>query len=156
MHEPEDPYTAKQYAAIVAACDKVPSFAGEIAERVKALIAVMRYAGLATQDAAILERSAVTPATVSGKACYRVTIRRSKTRTGVSNVVPKEVGDALLKIANGNPRYIFWSGNGEPASTTKHWSARLKKVFDASGVSGAHAHRLPGGNNHTRPSRVGR
>ena len=56
--------------------------------------------------------------------------------------MPKEVGDAILRVANGNPKYIFWSGNGEPASTTKHWSARLKKVFDASKVSGAHSHRF--------------
>jgi hypothetical protein len=63
--EPEDPYTAKEYTAIVAACDKVPSFTGEVAERVKVLIAVMRYAGLAIQDAAILERGPVTPAKVN-------------------------------------------------------------------------------------------
>jgi site-specific recombinase XerD len=140
--EPEDPYTEKEYKAIVAAVDRVPTFTGDVAERVKALISVMRYAGLSIQDAAILERDAVTPAQVNGRNCYRVQIRRSKTHTGVNNVVPREVGDALLKVANGNPKYVFWSGNGEPASTTKHWSARLKRVFDASGVKGAHSHRF--------------
>ena len=140
--EPEDPYTEKEFKAIVAAVDRVPGFTGDVAQRAKALIAVMRYAGLSIQDAAILERDAVTPAQVNGKNCYRVQIRRSKTHTGVNNVVPKEVGDALLRVANGNPRYFFWSGNGEPASTTKHWSARLKKVFDASKVKGAHSHRF--------------
>jgi site-specific recombinase XerD len=155
-NEPEDPYTEKEYKAIIEAThglfDKP-----EVAERVRALIAVMRYAGLAIQDAAILEqdgslldetimkllaRDTVKPATVNSKECYRVTIRRSKTHTGVANVVPKEVGDALLKVANGNPKYIFWSGNGEPVSTTKHWHARLKQVFEASGVKGAHSHRF--------------
>ena len=140
--EPEDPYTDKEYRAIVAAADRVATFTGDVAERVKALIAVMRFAGLSIQDASILERDAVTPAQVNGKDCYRVQIRRSKTHTGVNNVVPKEVGDALLRVANGNPRYFFWSGNGGPASTTKHWSARLKSVFDASGVKGAHSHRF--------------
>jgi site-specific recombinase XerD len=101
--EPEDPYTDKEYRAIVAAADRVPSFTGDVAERVKALISVMRYAGLSIQDAAILERDAVTPAQVNGRNCYRVQIRRSKTHTGVNNVVPKEVGDALLRVANGNP-----------------------------------------------------
>ena len=139
--EPENPYTAKEYKAIVSAVDGC-KFKPEVAARVKALISVMRYAGLAIQDAAILERGAVTPAKVNGKACYRVEIRRSKTHTGVNNVVPKAVGDALLKVANGNPRFIFWSGNGEPVSTTKHWHARLKKVFDASGVKNAHSHRF--------------
>jgi len=140
--EPEDPYTEKEYKAIVAAADRVPTFTGDVAERAKALIAVMRFAGLAIQDASILERNAVTPAKVNGRDCYRVEIRRSKTHTGVNNVVPKEVGDALLRVANENPRFVFWSGNGEPASTTKHWSARLKKVFDTSGVKNAHSHRF--------------
>jgi integrase len=72
----------------------------------------------------------------------RVVIRRSKTHTGIDNVIPKAVGGALLKVANGNPRYIFWTGNGESVSTAKHWLARLKKVFDASGVKGAHSHRF--------------
>jgi len=76
------------------------------------------------QDAAILERDAVKPATVNSKECYRVTIRRSKTHTGVNNVVPKEVGDALLEVANGNPKYIFWSGNGEPVTVAKDFSVR--------------------------------
>ena len=48
----------------------------------------------------------------------------------------------MLKVANGNKRYIFWSGNGEPVSTVKHWHALLKKVFDASGVEDAHPHRF--------------
>jgi hypothetical protein len=54
--EPEDPYTEKEFNAIVAAVDPVPSFTNDVAERAKALIAVMRYAGLSIQDAAILER----------------------------------------------------------------------------------------------------
>ena len=112
--EPEDPYTEKEYKAIVAAADRVPTFTGDVAERVKALIAVMRYGGLAIQDAAILERSAVTPATVNRKPCYRVEIRRSKTHTGVNNVVPKEVGDALLKVANAERLALFHRDHAGP------------------------------------------
>lgn len=96
--EPEDPYTDKEYQSIVSAVDTC-GFEPAVAGRVKALISVMRYAGLAIQDASILERSAVTPATVNGKGCYRVTIRRSKTHTGVSNVVPKGVPAAVRWIS---------------------------------------------------------
>jgi len=140
--EPEDPYTEKEYAAIVSAVDRVEGFTGKVAERVKALIALMRYAGLALQDAAILERDAVTPAKVNGKACYRVVIRRSKSHTGIDNVIPKRVGDLLVKVTNGNPLYIFWSGNGEPVTIAKDYSEKLKRVHDASGVKDAHSHRF--------------
>lgn len=139
--EPEDPFTAKEYETVYEAVVDC-QFKPKVAARVRALIMVMRYAGLAIQDAAILERANVKPAKVNGKDCYRVTIRRSKTHTGVSNVIPKAVGDALLKVANGNPKYIFWSGNGEPATVAKDFSEKLKRVFDASGVKGAHSHRL--------------
>jgi len=139
--EPEDPYTDEEYKAIVSAVDTC-GFKPEVAARVKALISVMRYAGLAIQDAAILERNALAPASVQGKECYRVSIRRSKTHTGINNVVPKEVGDSLLKIANGNPHYAFWSGNGEPATVAKDFSEKLKRVFAASKVPDAHSHRF--------------
>jgi site-specific recombinase XerD len=46
------------------------------------------------------------------------------------------------EVANGNPKYIFWSGNGEPVTVAKDFSEKLKKVFDASGVKGAHSHRF--------------
>lgn len=140
--EPEDPFTEKEYAAIVSAVDKVESFDGKTTERVKALIAVMRHAGLAIQDAAILERDAITPGKVGKTPCYFVSIRRSKSHTGVNNAIPKEVGDALLKVANGNKKYVFWSGNGEPVTVAKDFSYKLKKVFDASGVANAHSHRF--------------
>jgi site-specific recombinase XerD len=140
--EPEDPFTEKEYAAIVAACDRVEGFDGRTAERCKALVAVMRYAGLSIQDASILERSAVTSGKVGKKDCYFVTIRRSKTKSGVNNAIPKEVGDALLSVANGNAKYIFWSGNGEPATLAKDFSEKLRKVFHKSNVKNAHSHRL--------------
>jgi len=140
--EPEDPFTEKEYAAIVAACDKVESFDGKTAERCKALVAVMRHAGLSIQDAAILERDAVTPGKVGKKDCYFVELRRSKTKTGVNNPIPVEVGEALLAAANGNPKYIFWSGNGEPVTIAKDCSEKLKKVFRKSGVKNAHSHRF--------------
>lgn len=37
-------------------------------------------------------------------------------------------------MANSNPKFIFWSGNRRPASVTKKFHEKLKKVLDASGV----------------------
>ena len=52
------------------------------------------------------------------------------------------MGEALLKVANGNPKYIFWSGNGEPVTVAKDFSGKLKQVFDKSGVKAADSHRF--------------
>ena len=139
--EPTPPFTEQEFNRIletIAHCDFTP----EAAQRLRALILVMRHAGLSIQDAAILERSSVQPARARRKQFYRVVIRRSKTRTGVNNPIPKAIGDELLHVANGNQRYVFWSGNGEPASVTKHWHARFKVLFDKTGIPQAHPHRF--------------
>ena len=137
--EPEDPYTDKEYKAIVSAVDTC-GFKPEVVARVKALISVMRYAGLAIQDASILERKAVTPASIQGRACYSVSVRRSKTHTGVNNVVPKEVGDALLQVANGNPHYVFWDALiANQVFTPGHIVMALDKFISGASASEAAA-----------------
>jgi len=138
--EPTPPFEAEfnKILETIAHCGFTP----ESAQRLRALILVMRHAGLSIQDAAILERASVQPAKARRKQFYRVVIRRSKTRTGVNNPIPKIIGDELLRVTNGNERYIFWSGNGEPASVTKHWHARFKVLFDKTGIPNAHSHRF--------------
>jgi integrase/recombinase XerD len=131
--EPTAPLTGKEYENLLTAVSQV-GFTPVFESRIHALILVMRNAGLSLQDAAILDRANVTPAKVNGKPCYRVIIRRSKTRTGVNNVIPKAIGDQLIKVMNSNPRHFFWSGNGEPVTIAKDLSARLKLVFDKAGI----------------------
>lgn len=139
--EPTPPFTAKEYDTILATIAKV-GMTKRQELRIHGMIQVMRHAGLAIQDAAILERDQIHKTKVNGKACYRLVTRRSKTSVPVNNPIPQAVGEELLKILNGNARYVFWTGQGEPASAVKYWHKLFKMLFDASGIVDAHPHRF--------------
>ena len=49
---------------------------------------------------------------------------------------------ALDSIRHVCQEFYFLTGKSRPQEAAKHWSKRLRKVFDASGVKGAHFHRL--------------
>jgi integrase/recombinase XerD len=55
--------------------------------------------------------------------------RRTKTAVPVNNPIPQSVGEELLQILNGNARYVFWTGNGEPESAVKYWHKLFKQLF---------------------------
>lgn len=139
--EPTPPYTVKEYQQILATISKC-GLSDRQQTRIAGMIHVMRHAGLAIQDAAILQRENIQKTQVKKRDMYRIVIRRSKTGTPINNPVPKQFGEELLKILNGNPRYVFWTGNGKPTSTVKYWHKLFKKLFDASGVKDAIPHRF--------------
>lgn len=89
------------------------------AARVHALFQLMRWSGLAIRDALTLERGEIQHD--PGKHVYRVVTSRQKTGTHVSVPIPPDVAKELLAVTNGNPRYVFWSGEGEEESITKNW-----------------------------------
>jgi len=139
--EPTPPYSPKEYQHILAT---VPScgLSEKQQKRIRGVIMAMRHAGLAIQDAAILERDHIHKTRLSNRNLYRIILRRSKTGTPINNPIPKEVGDELCAILNGNSRYLFWTGNGQPASTVKYWHKLFKKLFDATGIENAIPHRF--------------
>jgi integrase/recombinase XerD len=141
--EPTPPFTPKEYDTILATISNpAVGLTKRQQLRIHGMIQTMRHAGLAIQDAAILERDQVHKTKLHGKACYRIVIRRSKTGVPVNNPIPEFVGEELLKILNGNTRYVFWTGNGEPASAVKYWHRLFKKLFDVTGIVDAHPHRF--------------
>jgi integrase/recombinase XerD len=141
--KPTPPYSPKQYATVLATITKPEVGLTERQQvRIHGMIVVMREAGLAIQDAAILERDSIHKAKVRGTACYRVKLKRSKTGTPINNAIPKWAGDELLQIPNENNRYIFWSGNGQPKSAVTYWHKLFKKLFDATGIPDAIPHRF--------------
>jgi integrase/recombinase XerD len=95
------------------------------ATRLRALALLMRWSGLAIRDAITLERSRLT-------ADNRIFLYRAKTGQPVYVKIPAFVGEALRDIPPGpkpNPRYFFWSGNGNPKSAVADWQRAFRKLF---------------------------
>jgi integrase/recombinase XerD len=96
------------------------------ATRVRTLILLMRWSGLSIQDAVRLERSNL----ADGDELF---LYRAKTGHPVYVPLPPDVASALRKIPPGpcpNPRYFFWSGNGNIRSAVGNWQCSLRQVFD--------------------------
>jgi integrase/recombinase XerD len=136
---PTLPLTAEEYAHLLATIPDTFSghhtFAPDKPRKVRAFVQLMRWSGLAISDAASLERSEIQYD--KGKRLHRIVTSRQKTGTHVSVPLPPEIAKEILTVLNGNPRYVFWSGNGLVSSTVTHWQDDLRKLFRAAGITSA-------------------
>ena len=71
------------------------------------------------------------------KKFFRVVLERQKTGTHINNVIPIWLGEELLKVKNGNPEYIFWSGSTTPEDAPSYFHKLYRKVFKAAGIEGS-------------------
>ena len=104
---------------------------------VRAFLQTMRWTGLAIRDALTLRRDALQHD--KAKDLWRVTTKRCKTGTPVSNPVPPEVAEEMLRAhkLNSNSLYFFWSGSGKPQSATSNWGQRyVAPVFAEAKIEG--------------------
>jgi integrase/recombinase XerD len=92
-------------------------------DRLRALVLLMRWSGLAIQDAVTLERERLSD---DGK----LFLYRAKTGVPVFVPIPPDVGGVLRALPSVNPRYFFWSGNGDPQTGCKGWRRSLVRLFE--------------------------
>ncbi len=126
------PLTAEEYKKLL---DGVYGTVADPVRRdqVHALLQLMRWSGLAIGDALRLRRDGIVHDKAHG--IYRVVTSRQKTGTDVSVPIPPEVAAEILAVANGNPKYVFWSGNGKPDTISKKWAnVYVRPVFEAAGI----------------------
>jgi site-specific recombinase XerD len=101
--------------------------------RIHALFQLMRWSGLAIRDAVTLERAEIQRDEAKG--VYRIVTARQKTGTHVSVPIPSDVAKELLAVANGNKRYVFWTGEGTGETIAKTWANRyVRPVFEAANI----------------------
>ncbi len=131
------PFEPAEMSAILESIPKC-GFTAKQADRVRGLMLLQRWSGLAIQDAVCLARAQLKPAGEH----YRVITKRSKTGVAINNVIPGRVGQELLKVLNGNPRYFFWTGTGKPKSAVSYFQKLLQLVFDKAGIKSGHSHRF--------------
>lgn len=125
-------YTRDEFARIVDATYAYGNWKGghdfeHRGQRLRALLLLMRWGGLAITDAVTLERDKLTS---DGK----LFLYRAKTGTPVYVPLPTEVAQLLRQIPNSNPRYFFWSGTGERENAKKSWDKSLRRVFQSANL----------------------
>jgi integrase len=121
--EPQ-PFTDEEIQRLFAQIPK--TFENLKAERIAALIHCQLSTGLAIRDAIQLERKSIQSGWLE--------IKRQKTRKRVSQKLNDALYQELLKVTNGNPRYVFWNGTSLPESATGLWQADLRRLMRDAGV----------------------
>ena len=130
------PFEPKEYKRILAAVGKC-GLQPRNAARVKACIQLQRWSGLSIVDAVCLSKDEL----VQDGKVFRVRVQRRKTGTHVNNVIPEWLGVELLKVKNGNPHFVFVSGEATPKGAVSTFDKMYRQVFTAAGVEGG-SHQL--------------
>jgi site-specific recombinase XerD len=131
------PFESAEIARLIAATDQLfsddPGETGYVQRRARALVYALLYSGLRISDVAGLERSAL-----NGR---HLTLRVLKTGVRQKVLLHSRAAEALLTLPARDPRYFFWSGNGEIITCIKNLRRtiyRLGKIADVK----AHPHRF--------------
>ncbi len=118
-----DYFTPDEFKKIIVAVDKF----GKIEEhraRLKGMVYLLRWSGLAIRDAVMLEKTALGPDD-------RLILRRAKTGVAVMLPLQPQIAMYLRSIMpHANERYFFWSGKGLPKSAVADWQRSLRRLFD--------------------------
>lgn len=133
------PYSKADVVKILSACEAIGRSPYERL-RARAMVLLMRYAGLRISDVTTLRKDRVRDGRI-----YLHTLKNGKP---VRLPLHSEVRAALELLPE--PRrhaagceYFFWSGNeGSAPAAIRGASRTLRAVFKKSGVVGAHAHRF--------------
>lgn len=128
---PTLPLTAAEYAKLLKTT--AVTFTGQRAARVRGLVQLMRWSGLAIRDAVTLKRAEILHD--KAKRLYRIVTARQKTGTHVSVPIPPDVAAELLAVPNSNPVYLLWNtGTGKEQSAVTNWQHDLRELFRDAGI----------------------
>lgn len=136
-HLPTLPFTPAEMVAILRAADERRAgrtgFMRDQAERLRALVLVMRWSGLRISDAVMLRCSQLEEDTI---------LLPTQTKTGVPVRVPMppEVFEALESFPT--PGEFFFAAGENHETQTGRWRRRLKRLFTLAKVANAHPHRF--------------
>ena len=106
--------------------------------RIRALMQLQRWSGLSLVDAVCLSKEELR----REGGTFRVVTDRQKTGMFINNIIPTSLGEELLKIKNGNPKFFFWSGSTTAEDAPSYFQKLYRKVFRAAGIEeSSHAFR---------------
>jgi integrase len=132
--------------------ERIQKATPDLQRKLRALVLLLRYGGLAIIDGACFERTQL----VVGKGTYRVRLKsRQKTSKrevlqAIDNAIPPFLGKELEAVmdANENPRYAFWnrgdregaSDDAEKREAVKYWQKWIRALLDTAGLPNATSH----------------
>lgn len=134
--KPTDYFPRDEYARILEATyqlDEGMERAYDIekrGQRLRALVGLLRWSGLRIRDAVTLERVRL----LDNDDLF---LYQAKTGVPVYVPLPHGVAEDLRNVPPGpkpNPRYFFWSGNGEPKSAVADWQRSLRRLFEVAAL----------------------
>ncbi|WP_260705897.1 tyrosine-type recombinase/integrase [Edaphobacter flagellatus] len=134
--KPTDYFPREEYARIVDATyrlDDGMERAYDIdkrGQRLRALVGLLRWSGLRIRDAVTLERTRLLPND-------DLFLYQAKTGVPVYVPLPHDVAEDLRNVPPGpkpNPRYFFWSGNGDPKSAVADWQRSFRRLFEVANL----------------------
>jgi len=151
------PFTAVQFEHLLASVEKMPlppnvdrQTRNGWRPRLRALILVMRWLGLAIADAASLKRSELVYDEDTGFWC--VDTDRQKTGAPVYVPLPQDVYEELIRVPperGSHPEYFFLNPYNDINSETARWQRRLRDLFkiadlkdELGGPVRCHSHKL--------------
>lgn len=124
VDEPETlPLSAAEYTKVLKAATG----------KIRVLIQLMRWSGLAVRDASTLKREDVH----CDKGLYKIIRRRTKTGQPLYIPIPADVAAEVMEVLNGNDTYVFWNRRTVSSSEYRHagyMGEQVKTVFDAAGI----------------------
>ena len=116
--KPTDYFTPAEMDRIIEATHHIRN-----GDRLRVLIELMRWSGLSIRDAVTLERSRLNE-------YDQILLYRAKTGVPVFVTLPPDVAKILRKVTNSNPRYFFWTGNGNPKTAVADWQRSFRRLFE--------------------------
>jgi integrase/recombinase XerD len=135
---PTMPFERDELIRILAACDRYQDNYGRPgqanAQRLRALILLLRYSGLRIRDAVTLPCDRLMGA--------RLFLYTAKTGVPVCTPLPPFVVKTLEAAPRTTAQYFFWTGTSDPKSAVGDWQRSLRKLFVVAEVPHGHAHRF--------------
>lgn len=102
-------------------------------QRLRAMVGLLRWGGVRIRDAVTLEKARLL-------ANDDLFLYQAKTGVPVYVPLPHDVAEDIRNVPPGpkpNPRYYFWSGNGEPKSAVADWQRGLRRLFEVAALKNA-------------------
>ncbi len=132
---PTDYFPKDEYATILSACGRLDEYHERAydpekrGQRILALTELMRWGGLRIRDAVTLESNRLVE--------NKLLLYQAKTGVPVFVPLPPHVAELLRNLPPGrkpNPRYFFWSGNGDPKTFVANWQRAYRRLFTVADI----------------------